>query len=950
MAKLIIRDGKGGELVHEIKDDVTTFGRSSANIIPMKDEKASRQHFRIEKAGDSYRLIDLGSRNGTEVNGVRVSSQTLKPGDVIVVGEYKVTFDAPMQVSGDELGATVACEPLSDKDLGVHGSAPAAAPAPAKPAAAAASAPAAAKSGDPAAPRFTLEVVEGPSKGKNAELGLEPVTIGRHASNKLAIEDEAASNYHAEVTKEAIGYVISDLGSTNGTKVNGEKIVKSPLAHNARIRIGSTEIVFRNLGAPTEEDAVFGTVVLDSDKLDKELAAAKSGGGLAAAVKFVAVLAVLGGLGTGGYFGVKYLLNRPGNKITETVKTELVNGPFSEGIDNNGNPKGWLLFPGDDRNSIVVEKGKGTEPAAAPGQPEVEKYSLKFQRESATRPDTLMECRQSGVFQVEAGKGYRASVMVSSPGALGLYGLQLTWIESDEEGARRLTEPALIAGAHPDWDKVEIETRPPTWASRLTMSLVAYGNSGNVFFDDARFEAVPADKVALRGEKTVEFKLIRARFDSVGRLDLERGAERALSGQIVAEGQGKTTSRQELAQPAKGYPIVKEEDTTFKGSIFDFSRRQRFNYQETASKADDGVKLAYSFGTDSVDLTLSRLELQFLVEPAFAARAEAYTADGRKPLAAENNGVTELILGGAKGELVLGFAQPATVNIESVGQRKRLSILVAKEPSLGPAATKDFVMTFGTISARAVGERQAAFAAVAKLFEDKTWKDFPERARQIREKYPTANEDVAKTAALETQYQAKFDDAERQVKAAVRRAQEAGTILEAWQTAYDQGKELLPRIKQEWNGAKSIDGKRDMTEILSACEVDLEMTKKSREAATREKAAKAALDRAQPFVAAKQPSAAKAFLKRVVDDFPGTEAAKIAEKQIEECDKMIAQQTYVDEQEQRLLKTIRNFELNNQWDRVVSTIENDAAYKKYSAEMKEITQHLEDARAKTKKD
>ena len=47
MAKLIIRDGKGGEQVHEITDDVTTVGRSSANLVQIKEDKASRQHFRI---------------------------------------------------------------------------------------------------------------------------------------------------------------------------------------------------------------------------------------------------------------------------------------------------------------------------------------------------------------------------------------------------------------------------------------------------------------------------------------------------------------------------------------------------------------------------------------------------------------------------------------------------------------------------------------------------------------------------------------------------------------------------------------------------------------------------------------------------------------------------------------------------------------------------------------
>ena len=99
MAKLIISDGKGGERVHEITDDVTTFGRSSINIIQVKDEQSSRQHCRIEKAGDGYRLVDLGSRNGTDVNGVKVSGQTLKLGDTITIGDYKIVFDEKVEVT-----------------------------------------------------------------------------------------------------------------------------------------------------------------------------------------------------------------------------------------------------------------------------------------------------------------------------------------------------------------------------------------------------------------------------------------------------------------------------------------------------------------------------------------------------------------------------------------------------------------------------------------------------------------------------------------------------------------------------------------------------------------------------------------------------------------------------------------------------------------------------------
>jgi pSer/pThr/pTyr-binding forkhead associated (FHA) protein len=71
----------------------TTVGRaSSQNDITVDDETASGSHLRIRHEEGQFVLYDLGSRNGTRVNGKRVERQVLMDEDVIVVGETPFIF------------------------------------------------------------------------------------------------------------------------------------------------------------------------------------------------------------------------------------------------------------------------------------------------------------------------------------------------------------------------------------------------------------------------------------------------------------------------------------------------------------------------------------------------------------------------------------------------------------------------------------------------------------------------------------------------------------------------------------------------------------------------------------------------------------------------------------------------------------------------------------------
>ncbi|MGH9322973.1 MAG: FHA domain-containing protein [Vicinamibacteria bacterium] len=71
------------------------------------------------------------------------------------------------------------------------------------------------------------------------------VAIGRHDSNDLCFNSRNVSNYHAEIRVEPEGLVLHDLGSTNGTYVNEERVRRRKLSHGDRIRIGSNEIAVK---------------------------------------------------------------------------------------------------------------------------------------------------------------------------------------------------------------------------------------------------------------------------------------------------------------------------------------------------------------------------------------------------------------------------------------------------------------------------------------------------------------------------------------------------------------------------------------------------------------------------------------------------------------------------------------------------------------------------------
>ena len=104
--QLVMRSGPTPGVVFPLESDQITIGRDSTNDVAINDAEVSRRHARLTFQGGKYVVEDMGSTNGTFVNGQRLSGpHVLKPGDVLAFGEQIVLmYDAAVM----DPGATVA--------------------------------------------------------------------------------------------------------------------------------------------------------------------------------------------------------------------------------------------------------------------------------------------------------------------------------------------------------------------------------------------------------------------------------------------------------------------------------------------------------------------------------------------------------------------------------------------------------------------------------------------------------------------------------------------------------------------------------------------------------------------------------------------------------------------------------------------------------------------------
>ena len=85
---------------------------------------------------------------------------------------------------------------------------------------------------------------EGGQEKERISITREPVNIGRLSTNDVVLSDSNVSRRHAELRRSGDRWVLVDLGSTNGTLVNGKLAREHELRNGDRVSFGTSELIF----------------------------------------------------------------------------------------------------------------------------------------------------------------------------------------------------------------------------------------------------------------------------------------------------------------------------------------------------------------------------------------------------------------------------------------------------------------------------------------------------------------------------------------------------------------------------------------------------------------------------------------------------------------------------------------------------------------------------------
>lgn len=244
-----------------------TVGREEGNDVVLPEGGLSRKHCRFYEENGEVLVEDLGSSNGTFVDGERVEGPTpVKAGQEILVANIEVRLSAPSAAPRRQPTAARKAAGSSARTGTIEGLAagkrsPRALPAPAgrptsgnRPgasalarrgggAAMALAEDAPAESAAPSA-RAVLKGQTGPWAGKRYPLSKIVSVIGRVPGNDVVVDDDSVSRRHAELRKSGPGFAVRDLDSANGTFVNGERVTEAPLRPGDVLKFGVVEFTY----------------------------------------------------------------------------------------------------------------------------------------------------------------------------------------------------------------------------------------------------------------------------------------------------------------------------------------------------------------------------------------------------------------------------------------------------------------------------------------------------------------------------------------------------------------------------------------------------------------------------------------------------------------------------------------------------------------------------------
>ena len=196
-AQLVVTAGHANRRAMPMGRHGLLIGRDTICDLVLAEPRASTRHARITRTPQGYTITDLGSMNGTFVNGQPIARAMIQPGDTIRIGHTELSFQAGGMVSPPRDQAlahlVLAQEGIAPRRYPIHGAG---------------------------------------------------VTVGRDPSCHICLADPTVSRQHARIEVHGSQHILTDLDSTSGTFVSGRQVSQHTLRPGDDIRIGKTHLRF----------------------------------------------------------------------------------------------------------------------------------------------------------------------------------------------------------------------------------------------------------------------------------------------------------------------------------------------------------------------------------------------------------------------------------------------------------------------------------------------------------------------------------------------------------------------------------------------------------------------------------------------------------------------------------------------------------------------------------
>lgn len=724
-SKILVQDG-GRQTIVDIGEEPITIGRDPASRIVIEDRLASRHHGKFFWDGSTFVYEDLGSSNGSLLDGKKVQRISLGDGDAIRIGEAELRVEMPGVLGSGDATPVAEDAPVESQNILM--------------------------ATEPEGARLSVDM-----DGQLSWLALSSqVVIGRGAEADLRIDDTRVSARHALVAQNKGRWFVKDLDSGNGVVVGNKKIKTFELKDGISFRIGKVDFSAHGLGAVVDKPSTSARststpvapelVVTRSSNVD---VGADSSQGLSTFV-FIAILAIVV---YSGYGFLKDLAANPDLAISEGDR--LVGEGFFEQRDPGPlKDDNWQIVTGE--GSIQIVEGENA--------PQGQKW-LEASGESGI--DGVFRVQFQDLFEVKAGEGLLVSGRVANRG-FDRVGVCVRWFERGGAGDVVVAEDFTALRGNSAWSGVAAEFAPPAVGAggSARISVVGIGSGAGGLLSDQlvvrTIESQPSPSTTVAaGDSGQEISVV---LDDRGVGSLYRGKSEVISDIRISLGTSRPMPWGQLL-PSRKEQVVVGDDGSFRLGYEIEEADEKAVIQQFSRSLGWRIASTWSPQRPVPMLLVGKIPARRVGEPVqvFGGKGAGVYHEELSALQACTG--TEISLGKGNSQVVISFQAPVQFSIKpDPGGR---GVLLVADAGLVPAGGVVDISVSAS-SEREQAQVQAVYRNIEEVLDSRQEGQAIALIKSARDAFPWRDDLSAKLDLLEGEIEIEIKAATDQIGAVQR--------------------------------------------------------------------------------------------------------------------------------------------------------------------------------------